>query len=167
MTIYVISPGRSGSAWLCTLLAGCGMAVAHEWTGTADIPDVVADTSWLWNQDAFFDALPPEDVLIVLDRPAEERRKSVEKLLGFDDEWADLERNWTQFKERIKNTPNTSVWIEYKDLFSRTTKEKLFTTLYYYTGANTGNYEEMWGLLKNMRVTNLTAETEVKSSYGV
>lgn|SRR5689334_20000981 len=166
MTLYIVSPGRCGSAWLSTLLAGCGLSVAHEWTGTPDIPDVVADTSFLWNQDAFFNALPEEDIIIVLDRPAEERSNSVAKLLGFDGDWTQLEENWTKFKNRIKTLPNTSVWIDYKELFSRTAKEKLFSMLYYYTGANTGNFEKMWDLLKNMRVTNLTAETEVKASYG-
>ena len=118
----------------------------------------------MWAQGSFLGALSPHDILIVLDRDEKGRTASVEKLLGPHD-WTHLEKAWEEFKTEIKKLPNTTCWIDYKELFSRTTKEKLFQLLYYNTGATTGNFEPMWDLLKNMRVTNLTAEREVKNSY--
>jgi len=164
LSVYIISPGRSGSGWLTTLLAGCGLSALHEWHGTVDNPDVVADTSFLWLQDDFLKTLAPNDVCVVLDRDETERTASVKKLLGERD-WAYLEKAWIDFKEKLKKVPNTTVWIDYKDLFSRETKEKLFQMIYYHTGASTGNFSNMWDLLRHMRVTNATAEREVVQSY--
>lgn len=129
-----------------------------------DTPDVVADTSYMWNQESFLAALTVHDVLIVLDRDKAEREASVRKLLG-DRDWAYVEKAWADFKDKLKCVPQTTVWIDYKDLFSRTTKERLFQVLYYYTGAHTGNFEQMWQLMKNMKVTNQTAERDVQRSY--
>ena len=164
MTVYILSPGRCGSGWLSTLFAGCGLRVSHEWYGTADIPDVVSDTSYMWAQETFLGSLSPHDICIVLDRDEKERTASVEKLLGPHD-WTHLEKAWVEFKAELKKLPNTAVWIDYKDLFSRATKEQLFQILYYHTGAATGNFQNMYDMLVNMRVTNLKAETEVKNSY--
>lgn len=165
MSILIASPGRSGSAWAVSLLAGCGLSCVHEWTGTPDAcPDVVADTSWLWDQDQFLQSIKTEDTVLILDRDAEERNASIRKLLG-DKDWSHLESQWQSFKSKLLMLDDT-VYIDYSELFTSAGREKLFSLLWYRTGAATGNFLNMYDTLKHMNIRNQTCEQNVKDSYG-
>ncbi len=167
MTIYIVSAGRSGSGWLCSVLAGCGLKVTHEWTPySAENPDVVSDTSWVWNRKAFLRSLTMSDIVIVLDRDRGAREASVAKLIG-DQDWSDLDDKWEKLKEGLKELHDSSIiFIDYKDLFTEKGFKEVQSALDI-AERDTGNLRNMWDFMVHMKVTNNTSEQEVRESHGL
>jgi hypothetical protein len=170
VTIYIVSAGRSGSGWLSSVLAGCGLSVVHEWTPfNAVNPDVVSNTEWLWNREAFLASLTMNDVMIVLDRDREDREASVNKLLGEHD-WSLLNEKWEELKgaieERWGSTIRHVIRVDYSELFSDTGFGKVDLALDI-IDQDTSNLRNMWDFMRHMRVTNNTVEQMVKESYGL
>jgi hypothetical protein len=171
VTIYIVSAGRSGSGWLSSVLAGCGLSVVHEWTPfNAVNPDVVSNTEWLWNREAFLASLTMNDVVIVLDRDREAREASVNKLLG--------EHDWNQVNEQWERLNVSLLWalpppkykglyyVDYKELFSDAGYDLIEHALRI-AERDTSNLRNMWDFMRHMRVTNNTVEQMVKESYGL
>jgi hypothetical protein len=171
VTIYIVSAGRSGSGWLSSVLAGCGLSVVHEWTPfNAVNPDVVSDTSWLWNRETFLASLTMNDVVIVLDRDREDREASVNKLLGKRD-WSNVNEQWEKLKDSlIVALPAPKYkglyYVDYKELFSDAGCGLIEEALRV-AERDTSNLRNMWDFMRHMRVTNNTVEQMVKESYGL
>jgi hypothetical protein len=171
VTIYIVSAGRSGSGWLSSVLAGCGLSVVHEWTPfNAVNPDVVSNTEWLWNREAFLASLTMNDVVVVLDRDREDREASVNKLLGKRD-WSNVHEQWEKLKEGLEERWVSSpyregLWLHYEDLFTELGYTLIAHTLSV-AERDTSNLRNMWDFMRHMRVTNNTVEQMVKESYGL
>ena len=169
MTIYIVSAGRSGSGWLSSVLAGCGLRVEHEWTPYNVVdPEVVSSTEWIWNQRSFLASLTMDDVVIVLDRDREEREKSVENLIGKHD-WSLLDQKWEELKASLRELHDSSIhFLRYEELFlwggngHKTVESALLLD-----GRDISNLSNMWDFMAHMRVTNKTSEQIVKESYGL
>jgi hypothetical protein len=167
VTIYIVSAGRSGSGWLSSVLAGCGLRVVHEWTPYNVVdPEVVSSTEWIWNQRSFLASLTMDDVVIVLDREKEAREASVDKLLGTHD-WSLLNDRWRILRDSIFYKMDL-LWvsIDYEDLFGEEGYEAVKRVLHI-AKRDTSNLRNMWDFMVHMRVTNKTSEQIVKESYGL
>ena len=163
--IYVVSCGRSGSAWLSTLLVACGLRTTHEWFPVkCTAPQAVADTSWVWNVEQFISSLKPEDAIVVLDRSYDARCQSANRILGINEKWEELERQWDQMKAALKEVHNDVLWLKYEDLFQYSGRTALwhFLTL----DISQERFFDIWDFLRNMRITNKTAEEEVIEARG-
>ncbi len=166
MTIYVVSAGRSGTGWLCSVLAGCGLKVQHEWTPFNVVdPDVVANTEWVWNQGMLLSSLTVNDVVIVIDRDREAREASVNKLLGKHD-WSRLHEQWEKLKANVELSPAIKVPLSYGRLHTEESFTLLHGTLRI-AERDTSNLRNMWDFMRHMKVTNNTVEQMVKESYGL
>lgn len=166
--LYIVSPGRCGSGWLSTVLMACGSKVVHEWyPSTVVDPDVISDTSVIWNQTAFLDNLKLSDVIILLDRPAQERSNSVNRLLGSVRTWESVDTQWDLMKSRLEAKRHLQtfsidydkliyhsrnvVWAALKAANATTTKER---------------FNEVWDFMSCIRATNLVAERACFASYN-
>ncbi len=167
MTIYIVSAGRSGSGWLCSVLAGCGLKVTHEWTPcSTENPDVVSDTSWVWNGESFLASLTMSDVVVVLDRDRRQREASVTRLIGERD-LSYIGDRWEKLKEGLKKLHDSSIiFIDYKDLFTRFGFQAVQSALDI-AERDTSNLRNMWDFMVHMKVTNNTSEQEVRESHGL
>lgn len=169
MTIYIVSAGRSGTGWLSSVLAGCGLKVVHEWTPFNVVdPDVVSNTEWLWNRETFLGALTMDDVVLVIDRNREDREASVNKLLGEHD-WSQLHEQWEKLKAGVDDwgaALGAVYWLHYKDLFTDFGYIQVDFALRS-AKHDTSNLRNMWDFMRHMKVTNNTVEQMVKESYGL
>lgn len=164
MTIYIVSAGRSGSGWLSSVLAGCGLRVVHEWTPYNVVdPEVVSSTEWIWNRETFLASLTMDDVVIVLDRDRKAREASVNKLLGEHD-WSLLNEKWEQLKDAVDSHGCGCVFVDYEDLFTEAGYERVEIALGI-AKRDTSNLRNMWDFMVHMKVTNNTSEQTVKESY--
>lgn len=169
MTIYIVSAGRSGSGWLATCLMAAGLRTVHEWTPHNVIdPEVVADTTLVWNADTFLDNLKPTDAVIVLDRDRKEIEASVTKLVGNHD-WSVLFSRFERLKEGLRDAAKRGTLVatvEHKHLFSLEGLGRVCGLLErIYLNLDLRRLEEIWDFMQHMRVTNKSVEERVKSSY--
>lgn len=156
--ILIASAGRSGSGWLCSVLTACSLTCVHEWFPFNVIkPDAQAETEWVHNQGAFWNALSPNDTLIVLDRNKQARRSSVNRLFGWSNT-RDLEDLWSQFVRSASEGahPNTH-FFTYERLFDTETRDRLRQILFA-AGHDTSNLDNAFNFLRTMRVTNKASE---------
>lgn len=176
--IYLVSAGRSGSAWLCAVLSACGLTVRHEGYPVIDKPDVLSDTTWLWNNGELVNSLAVRnrvaitDTVILLDRDRKAIERSVAKLIGRECNWDRAFTNWEKLKNDIWNKGLTQILrsgfrIQYEDMFEPRFKDILVAIL-----SSSGhrdkihNVDRVLKLFVNFRVTNLSSEEETIQSYG-
>lgn len=172
MTVYILSCGRSGSAWLSTALMATGFRVKHEGVGNREpSPLFIADTRMIWwpypTLENGFDSF--EDRVIILDRPWEEVEQSVKRLIGDRDVTAARDA-WDKTKEAIKSGGIPCLTVEYKDLFEEKGRNLIASFLTQSLGLPemyADKYCDVWEFMRHMRVTNKTAEDGVKESYGI
>lgn len=170
MTIYIVSAGRSGSGWLSTCLMAAGLRTVHEWTPYDVVdPEVVADTTLVWNADSFLDSLKPDDAVIVLTRDREEIEASVTKLVGKHD-WSLLFSRFERLKEGLQDAAKRGTkvaTIDHKYLFGflgyRSVCDLLSSD---YPDIDRLRLRDIWEFMQHMRVTNKSVEDRVKASYG-
>lgn len=157
--IYIASAGRSGSGWLCALLTACSLRVVHEWFPFNVIkPDAQAETEWVHDQEAFWNALSPNDTLIVLDRNWKARRAAVKRLFG-EQPSHDLDTLWSQFVcKAAEGLHQNTHFLSYEKLFDTETRDRLHHILFA-AGHSTSNLDNAFNFLRNMRVTNKVSET--------
>lgn len=164
--IWILSAGRSGSGWLSSIFAACNCRVVHEWFPTDVVdPDVISDTSLVHDIDQFVGGLSAKDVVIILDRDAKQRLRSVEKLLGKRD-YSDVIAKWGQLKDAVRKTHAQVYDMTYEGLFDVTTREVIRHILFA-AGFPTDNLNNFFGFMKHQRVTNNTSEALTKESLGL
>lgn len=168
--IYIVSAGRSGSGWLSTCLMAAGLRTKHEWVPYNVIdPEVVADTSLVWNVDSFLDNLKPTDAVIVLNRDRKEIEASVTKLVGNHD-WSVLFSCFERLKEGLQYAAKRGIQVatvEHKLLFGPGGLSRICSLLEgIYPDLDYRRLGEVWTFMLHMRVTNKTVEARVKDSYG-
>lgn len=175
--IYIVSPGRSGSAWLSAVFSALGLKVRHESVPVIEEPDVLSDTSWMWNRGALVNRLEQRnrvkitDTIIILDRPREEIERSIAKLVGHKN-WDRNFDAWEKLKNDLWNKGLTQILkagfkFNYKDLFEPEFPKYLRAVL-----TSSGHrrdiheIQRVWDLFRHLRITNKTSEEETVQSYG-
>lgn len=176
--IFLASCGRSGSAWLSTVFCALGLTVRHEGYPVIPDPDVISDTSWLWNSGTLINNLEQRnrmaiaDTVILLDRPRKEIERSVAKLIGKEHNWDRAFAEWERLKDAVWNKGLTQVLrsgfrINYADLFEPKFKATLIHIL-----SSSGHRDKIddvdrvLNFMWNIRCTNKTSEEETIQSYG-
>lgn len=148
-----------------------GLRTVHEWTPHNVIdPEVVADTSLIWSWKNFLRTLKRDDVVICLERPIEEVEVSVSRLLGHHD-WSHLFRQWKEFNEALDAAQlRHFARIQYTELFSDWGCDRVADLLREaypdFVRLGYARLQEIWSFMRNMKVTNRTAERMVKESHG-
>ena len=175
--IFVLSAGRSGSAWLCAYFAALGLRVRHEGYPVITECDVMSDTSWMWNRGSLINRLKQRnqpgitDTVILLDRPRDQIERSVERLIGKKD-WDRNFEAWETLKNEIWNKGLTQILragfkIQYEDMFD----PKFPTTMRHILSSSRfprdiHEIQRVWEFYKHLRITNKTSEQETIESYG-
>lgn len=167
MTVYVVSAGRSGSAWLSTVLFYLGFNTAHEqsatgWTlkGRGGDLDVISDTTLIYDQ-TFIRDLRPEDKVVVLRRKKQDIQKSIDKLLpGCDAMNACLSLSNLYNQLIIYNL--SACIVLYEELFEQAGRDKLIN----YLGLDRQTAIDAWEYFKHMRIENRTCMNDVQRLWN-
>lgn len=177
--IYLCSAGRSGSAWLCANFAALGLKVKHEgYPAGPEEPDVLSDTSWLWNSGSLVNRLEQRnrlrvtDTVIILDRDRKAVERSVKGLVGRECNWDQAFSEWEKLKDAIWNKGLTQVLragfkLNYEDMF-----EPKFPTTLRHILTSSGHrrdiheIQRVWDLFRHFKITNKSSEEETILSYG-
>lgn len=168
MTVYVVSAGRSGSAWLSTVLFFCGHNVKHEQSAIGSTwvhervndLDVISDTTLIYDQ-TFIRDLRPEDKVVVLRRKKQDIQKSIDKLLpGCDAMNACLSLSNLYNQLIIYNL--SACIVLYEELFEQTGRDKLIN----YLGLDRQTAIDAWEYFKHMRIENRTCMNDVQRLWN-
>lgn len=177
MSVFIVSAGRSGSAWLTAVLTALGLSCRHELYPAIPDTDVVADTGWIWNGKHLLDHIGhrntpgARDTIIILERPRAEIEASVERLLGERKDWDKLFNNWDELRNRLWRSMTqickAGYRIQYKDMFDPRFKVTLKSIM-----SNAGkpvsceDIDRVWNLFVHLRITNRSVEKETIESYN-
>lgn len=184
--IWILSRGRSGSAWLSAVLTACGLNGSHE---NVPLPqpqhDFRAHTGFLWDVKGTLRDLEQrglhklQDVVVILERPREEIEQSIAKIIGVEENWSHLHREWEELKTGVLRTSGllrATFTVQYKDLFthhfeatlaailsaSRTDRVKPVGA---WPESNMYTAKRVLEVFRHLRVTNLTDERRTQNSY--
>lgn len=172
--IRILSAGRSGSGWLCSVLKAAGLRVMHEGFGDSN-PDVYSETSDLWRTSEVVDeVLYKTQTAIVLDRGREDIEASIDKLLG-ERSWDDLFFHWKELKRHLVINNAYCSFIDYSNLFDEHGMRTVQGVLY-----GRANFDrdcrskwclaaerlpDLWTFYRSFRITNQAAESGCKETW--
>lgn len=173
--IRILSAGRSGSGWLCSVLKAAGLRVMHEGFGDSN-PDVYSETSDLWRIEETIEQIQLENqTVILLDRDREEVEASVAKYLGPDHDWTALAKHWRLLQQRLKARLFYLAPVPYDLLFGIEGMVAVQNALHY-AGSNTDDEKakwyvaaemlpDLWTFYRSFRITNQAAEAGTKATW--